>query len=268
MQWTFPTSGHLRADLEMPSGRVEVALAPTDEVRVLLEPEGPMSERAMEQIEAAIVTCEDDHLVVKVEKRRLRDAALRLAVLIPDGSLLRCSTASADFTSKGPSAQLFVRTASGDVNVEGPSDTADIATASGDVRIDHILGEGHIRTASGDVAVVSVGGRAIVETASGDVVIGQASSDVKARTASGDVRIQQAVAGDVSINCASGDVTVGVAGGVGTWLDLITVSGDTKCTLPAEGSGEDQAALRISCRTVSGDIRIEPGSAPSGLGWL
>jgi DUF4097 and DUF4098 domain-containing protein YvlB len=245
------------------SGAVEVTLAPTDELRVLLEPLGPMSERAMEQIQGAEVSCVDGQLTVRVPKRKLRDAALRLAVLVPPQTRVGCGTASADVSLSGVAGAIGIRTASGDIAMDGPCDSADISTASGDVRLAEVLGEARVKTASGDIDVFSVGGRFMADSASGDVNLGQGASDIKVRTASGDTKVGQASQGDVSVSCASGDVIVGVAPGVGTWLDIVTVSGDTKCSLPAENAGEGEAALRITCRTVSGDVRIQPGATPS-----
>ncbi|MGH9172269.1 MAG: DUF4097 family beta strand repeat-containing protein [Acidimicrobiales bacterium] len=263
MQWTFHTAEHQRAELDLASGVVEVNFAATDEVQVSLEPLGPATERATELINSAKVTCEGGHLIVSVPKRKLRDTPLRLAVLVPPQSRLNCSTASADVQCSGLAGAVRVATASGDVTMDGPCDSADVSTASGDVRLSRVLGEAHAKTASGDFSVDWVGGRASCDTASGDVEIGQGGSDIKVRTASGDVKVGQACEGDVSVNCASGDIVVGVEAGVGAWLDMVTISGDTKCTLPAENSGEGDAVLRIACRTVSGDIRIQPGHGQS-----
>ncbi|MGH9292503.1 MAG: hypothetical protein ACRDZ6_06965, partial [Acidimicrobiales bacterium] len=72
---------------------------------------------------------------------------------------------------------------------------------------------------------------------------------------------------DLSITTASGDVMVGVADGVGVWLDMTTVTGDTVCELPSEQAQRGEAALVLSLRTVSGDMRIVRTAAvvtPSG----
>ena len=265
MEWTFPAAAPLRADLELPSGSIDVTLAPTEEIRVSLEPVGAMTEKAREQIESARVTFDGQHLVVEIPKLRLRDVPLRLTVLLPPQSTLTCSTASADITTTGVVGPFGARTASGDVLFDGVCDLCDVTTASGVVRLGDVLGEGRVKTASGDIVVASIGGRAAIDTASGDVQVGQAASDVRVRTASGDIRLSHVSQGHLSVNSASGDVIIGVAQGVGTWLDIITVSGSTKCTLPTESSGEAEAALRISCRTVSGDVRIDTGDIPTSL---
>jgi hypothetical protein len=267
MDWTFPANGPLKADLELAAGSVELELSATDEIRVLLEPEGRDSDLARDQIANASVTCDGSRLDVRVPKRKLREASLHLRVLVPAGSAARIRTASADIACAGPLATFEAKSSSGDITVQDVCEAASISTASGDIRLAAVLGELDVQTASGDVMTQSIGGRASVTTASGDIRVASVAHDARLRTASGDVSVGCAYEGDLSANTASGDVRIGVGSGVGTWLDLITVSGDSACTLPAEGQGEGGAELRISCRTVSGDILVHSGEpAPGGRG--
>ncbi len=140
--------------------------------------------------------------------------------------------------------------------VEDGCDSFKAVTASGDISCGSVAGEADVRTASGDVSAESIGAGGSIQSASGDVRVHRISKGGRIRTASGDVRIGSAAAGEISVNTASGDIVLGVDRGVGAWLDLVTVSGDTSCTLPSEPQGEAEAELRISCRTVSGDILI------------
>jgi len=264
MDWTFPASGPLKVDLELPTGSVELELSATDEVRVQLEPFGRDNDSAREQIAGASVTCHDWRLDVRVPKRKLRDAPLHLRVLAPPASSARIRTATADIACAGLLGALQAKTASGDVIVQDGCDAANVSTASGDIRLAGVLGEAELQTASGDVTTQSIGGRASVTTASGDIRIASAAHDARLRSASGDVVLGCAYEGDLSVNTASGDVRIGVGSGVGAWLDLITVSGESTCTLAAEAQGEGGAELRISCRTVSGDILIHSGEPEAG----
>jgi len=273
MEWTFPASGALSADLDLAAGSVEIDLNATDEVKVRLEALDGSSQSARDQIEHAEVTFDGSRLDVRVPRRKHRDASLWLSVSVPARSSARVRTASADIACTGTLGSFECKTASGDVVLRGDCDAAHVATASGDVRMARVLGELQLQSASGDVSVTSIGGRASVTTASGDTRLGSVAHDARIRTASGDVIIGCASDGELSINTASGDVRVGVAPGVGAWLDLVTMSGDSTCSLPAEGQGETAATLRISCRTLSGDIDVHSGSAPSeggtagGSGW-
>lgn len=266
MEWTFPASGPLSADLDLSAGSVEIDLNATDEVQVRLEALDPGSQSARDQIERAEVTCDGSRLEVRVPRRKLRDTSLWLRVSVPARSSARVQTASADVACTGVLGSFECKTASGDVVVRGDCDSAHVTTASGDVRLGTVLGEVQVQCASGDVSITSVGGRASVTTASGDTRLGSVAQDARIRTASGDVTVGCASDGELSVNTASGDVRIGVAPGVGAWLDLVTMSGDSTCSLPAEGQGELAAALRISCRTLSGDIDVHSGTTPADGG--
>jgi len=261
MDWTFPVSGPIAARLDLAAGSVEVELGSTDEAKVRLTPLGPDSDRAREQIEHAEVTCDGSRLEVSVPKRWPRESQLRLNVVLPARSAVRVKTASADIACAGTLGVFEVKTASGDVFIQDDCDDADISTASGDIRLAGVLGQAEIRTASGDVFTHAIGGQLSITTASGDVRAAAVAHDARIRSASGDVSIGTAFEGDLTVNTASGDVKIGVGSGVGTWLDLVTVSGTTRCTLPTEGDGKPAATLRISCHTVSGDILVRSGDA-------
>ena len=261
MDWTFPVTGAITAHLELAAGSVEVELGPTDEAKVRPTPLGRDSDRAQEQIAQAEVSCDGSRLDVIVPKRWTREVELRLNVVLPAHSALHVRTASADIACTGPIGVFEAKTASGDVFVQDDCDGAEINTASGDVRLASVLGEVDVKTASGDVVTHAIGGRLSIVTASGDVRATSLAHDARIRAASGDITIGTAFDGDLSVNTVSGDVKIGVGAGVGTWLDLVTVSGTTRCTLPAEGDGKSAATLRISCHTVSGDILIRSGDA-------
>ena len=62
----------------------------------------------------------------------------------------------------------------------------------------------------------------------------------------------------VSVRAISGDVAVGVRGGLGVWLDVSSTSGDVQSSLAAERNGDGSAAdLELTVNTVAGDITIE-----------
>jgi hypothetical protein len=73
-------------------------------------------------------------------------------------------------------------------------------------------------------------------------------------------------AGRSDVQTVSGDIVVGVAEGVGVYLDLASVTGSTTSQLE-ETTASDDVPLEVVCRAVSGDIRIARASrADSGPG--
>jgi len=78
---------------------------------------------------------------------------------------------------------------------------------------------------------------------------------------SGDVRLSNVAAGRAEVKTVSGDIVVGVASGVGAYLDLSSLTGSVTTQLDETGASDD-VPLEVVCRAVSGDIRIT--KAPAG----
>jgi DUF4097 and DUF4098 domain-containing protein YvlB len=128
-------------------------------------------------------------------------------------------------------------------------------TASGDVRLDDAAAEVRAHTGSGEVLIRRAGGEITVNTASGDVEVGTAAASAIARTASGNVRIASMTAGQADLTSVSGDIAVGIAPGIGVYLDLASVTGQVRSDLHPSDT-ESHADLHLRCRTVSGDLRV------------
>jgi len=120
------------------------------------------------------------------------------------------------------------------------------------------------QTASGDIELEIVRGPLSVNSASGDVTIGEAYDNVTANTVSGDQEHGAVMRGKVSAHSVSGDVTIGVRRGSKVYLDCNTVSGDTssELELTTDAPDGDGPLVEIRAKTVSGDIRITRASAP------
>ena len=76
-------------------------------------------------------------------------------------------------------------------------------------------------------------------------------------TGSGDLQVGTAHRGRLTAKGASGDIRIGVPGGLPVWTDISTVSGEIRSDLvgagePAEGADR----LEIRAKTVSGDIDL------------
>jgi DUF4097 and DUF4098 domain-containing protein YvlB len=232
--WEFPAPDPVDLQVRVPAGDITVSATATQTATVTLDAD----DRTL-----AVTRVEFDggrlSIIVPDQQGLRRHGSVDAAVQLPEGSSCRMHTASADVRCTGELGDLEVHTASGDVSAERVSGTARLDTASGDV-------------------FVGVAAGVTAETASGDVGIGQVSGDVAVRTASGDVQIETAAGRRAEVKAASGDISVGVAPGIGVYLDLSSLSGSVSSELEPgeETEGAGGAEMTLSCRTISGDVRV------------
>ena len=185
---------------------------------------------------------------------------LDVTVRTPAGARVTVRTASADVSCVGQLADLEVATASGDVTAASVSGAAAVNTANGDVYVETVGGPVALRTASGDVRLRRAGGDVAATTASGDIQLGIVGGSAEVETASGDIEIGRVSTGEANVKTMSGDTSVGVARGAEVYLDLSSLTGDISSQLEETGGGEG-VGLRVTCRSVSGDIKITRAAA-------
>jgi hypothetical protein len=194
-----------------------------------------------------------------------RGPRVRVNVRLPHDGVLAVKVSSAEVRATGRYRAASLISASGHLCVEHITGDASAHAASGDVRVGRVDGSLKVNSASGDILVGYVGGEVSAKSASGDIVVNDAGGSLRATTASGDVRVDTASTGTVRVNSISGDVTIGVAAGTGVWLDLTSVSGDTRTDLAMPtGHGDQSAAtLSLQVRTASGDIDVHRAELPA-----
>jgi hypothetical protein len=264
--WEFPGSEPIDISISIPAGSVAVSAEPTEVTAVTLR--ASRGSRNAEQI-LADVQVTFDHGRLEIVQPKTRASLLRghtgldLTVKAPAGSRCTVRTASADAACVGELAELDAKTASGDVTVASVRGRLQVNTASGDVWIENAGATVDVNTASGDIRVRQAAGDVSVHSASGDVSVGLADSSVDANTASGDVEIGSVAAGRASVKTVSGDSVIGVAAGAGVYLDLSSVTGRITNQLAETDGVDDDVALEVTCRSVSGDIRITRAGAPA-----
>ena len=203
-------------------------------------------ERAAIRFDAARATLEVDTIPqgargVKRVEWFTTSSDLDVVLTLPEGSDLQVTTVSGD---------TLVGATLGDVKV---------TSASGDVRATEALEEFDVRTASGDVTAGTVRKRLRCRVASGDVVA-HAAASTEIASASGDVVLTSEGPGELSVNSASGDVTVHVARGVSVDVTGKTISGSLRSEIDLDGEGGDASSDELSfikVNTVSGDILID-----------
>jgi len=276
--WDFACSDPVDISIDSwGSGSIVVSGEPTNTLAVEVVPSGHGAEDLLSQVQ---VDFDDGQLYIRGARPGGwgRRRGLDLTIKAPEGSSCAAKSASGDLSFVGELSALNVETASGDTSAASVSGDVTVHSASGDVLLDTAGGDIAIRAESGDIHVATVGGYARLstgsgdvavgscagsvnaQTASGDVTVGNCAGSVDAETASGDIRLGAVAAGLVELRSASGDLHVAVVPGIGVYLDLASTSGSLHSDLdPSDGDdGQDESGVpvRISCHTLSGDIRI------------
>jgi hypothetical protein len=260
--WDFACSDPVDISIDSwASGSIVVSGEPTSTIAVEVVPRRRSSD--IDDLLAQVqVGFEDGQLFIRGPRPVAfgRRQGLDLTIKAPEGSSCAAKTASADVACVGDISALVMQTASGDTSAASVSGDVTVQSASGDVLLDRTGGDVAIRTASGDVHASTVGGDGRISTASGDVAIGYCASSMTAQTASGDIRPGAVAAGQIELRSVSGDMQVAVVPGIGVYLDLASTSGSIHSALdPSDGDddpGSSGVPVQISCRTLSGDIRI------------
>ena len=116
------------------------------------------------------------------------------------------------------------------------------------------------RTGSAGVDIEGSADRIEIKTADGAVRIGVAAGNIMVRTVSGDIAVRDAHRGTVDLAAVSGSLHVGVHPGVAARVDLTTVSGAARSTLPVVDRIEG-STLTIRGRTVSGTVSLASSDA-------
>lgn len=257
----FPASGPISATVRIASGALRIAAEPRDTVTIDVQP-GSNSEASRQAAAETLVDMSGDQLTVETPQARgfilRRGGPVNISIRVPRDSRLTLRSASADINCDGRFGDSDINLASGDLTIEQVAGDLRLSTASGDARFARVDGALTAGTASGDIRGHSVGGDMSAKTASGDVTVEAVAGSVGVSTASGDIEVGNVAAGSVRMHTASGDVVVGVAEGTPIWLDLNTLSGDTRTDLPVSGEtpAGTTAALTMYIRTVSGDITV------------
>ena len=266
--YRFETPNPVNLVVEISKGNVEVRCTDTTESTVLVEGKNADSV-VVEQRGDAITVTEPGR------GRIFGDNALRVEVVVPDGSNPAVRTGSADIQVLGRAGHAQLRSGSGDVTTDVVEGHLLVETGSGEIRIDEVRGDLRVKTGSGDVEIAEAGaaasvstgsgdvtvenahGTTVVKTGSGDLSVGEAHGDTSFSTGSGDAAIDHVHRGRVTVKAASGDVSIGVARGVPVWTDITTVTGTIRSDLQGAGQPQDgQDHVEVRAKTVSGDVAL------------
>ncbi len=253
-------------EVRNPAGRVSVtAVEDAVDIEVVVEPLNQAAEALLDEVTIEFlrsgpgdVAPRWTSLLVAVPTRRLlANPRFTITVTVPAGGPVTTVVASAETVLRGRLGDVQVTGASGDLVVESCTRLR-VKTASGVIRAALVRGDLSVGSASGDLHVEEVTGSATVKAASGQVRLGTLLGDVDIATASADVTVGRASCGEVRLRTVSGDATVTVAPDLRLWLDLQSVSGrlDSRLDHSSDDAGTDPATLRVTMRSVSGDLRL------------
>jgi len=231
-----------------------------------------------------------ERLTVDYEIRVPRSLALEVSTTYGNvtaqgtSGALAVQTASGKVQATDPCTNapgdLRLSSASGDVHLQNwklPSGSVLVETSSAVVDASEVSGETvSLTSRSGDIdaRAIQAGTQTSFESTSGDITVAQttAGTRVHLRTQSGQARVSDTQAEQVHVETVSGDAELrGVSGALtvktisgdveasgadSPAISLVTVSGDTRWTVPTAFSGA------FSGTTVSGDLRLTlpPGS--------
>jgi hypothetical protein len=263
---THATPGELRLRLHLPAGRIEIMTwdEPTTDVQV-----EPLDGGAAAAEFAASVRQQlrargggGHELLVETPGRKgilgfRREPELRFTITAPHGTHVEAETASADVDCRGRLGSVDLKTASGDVSVEEASGDVTVKSVSGDAHLTTAGGRARVNTVSGDVQIGSVTGEAVLNLVSGDVQIGDAGSSVSIKSVSGDVELEAVRRGEVRLQSVSGDLTISVVRGARLWMDVSSLSGDTRSELDvSDGGSAGEVDLQVRATSTSGDIQL------------
>ncbi|AUI57425.1 DUF4097 family beta strand repeat-containing protein [Amycolatopsis sp. BJA-103] len=200
-----------------------------------------------------------NRLVVQAPKAwQLKNVPLAVTVRAPAGSHLEVRAGAADVTVTGSAGRADILTGSGDVGLERADGSAIVRTGTGAIKLGPTLSGLQLRTGSGSVEASSVSGSATVATGTGNVWLGEVAGEVLARTGSGDLSVADAASGSLELTTGSGEVRVGIRGGVAAEIDLSSTTGSVSSELDVAESApsEGDVVLKVRARTGTGDAVV------------
>jgi DUF4097 and DUF4098 domain-containing protein YvlB len=255
--WEFPETNPIDLDVSLLTGSITIAAEPTEVISVSLLPSRPGrdGDDAAGDVRVEYHAGRLEITESKPQGLVLRDHGLNLDIRLPAQSRCTVRTTSSEITCQGELGSLDVKTAVGDIRATEVTGPVQVSAISASVRVDDAAADVTVHTASGDIKLERVGGDVTATTTSGQIQIGTAAASVTAGTSSGDIRVGSIRTGAAKLTGISGDITVGVAPGVGVYLDLASVIGQVSSELDPSDTG-DHADLKLKCRTVNGSLRV------------
>ncbi|UMP04344.1 DUF4097 family beta strand repeat-containing protein [Amycolatopsis sp. EV170708-02-1] len=280
----FEAEGPIEVDVSVAIGRVTIELTGESGVHAEVRRDGGeqqpwvdgmtsllswVGERFGDQLGGSPVGSVDDavaqtriekvgnRLVVQAPKAwQLKNVPLAVTVRAPAGSHLEVRAGAADVTVTGSAGRADLMTGAGKIALERADGSAIVRTGTGDIKLGPTQSGLQLRTGSGSVEAASVNGSATVATGTGDVWLGEVAGEVLARTGSGSLSVADAASGTLELTTGSGEVRVGIRGGVQAEIDLSSTTGSVSSELEVAETAPSEVSLKVRARTGTGDAVV------------
>ena len=266
IQHEIGPTGRFALRVTSPEVHLRAVDGPTAVVRIKFEIRAGSEEEADELFERIRYTVREGAGALEVQEPRRGDSGIGAIVrLFGGGHAVEDVSVRADVPH---GADIAYDGVSADVDVAGFRGAQRYQTVSGDLVLDDVAGDLRVRGVSSDITIrADEPLRLEMNTVSGDVsAVAPRFDELRLVTVSGDLELEGelAPAGQHRIETVSGDLSLGVVGGVS--LEVRGLSSDTHVSVPhrSEGSrdrrryviGDGAAALTFS--SMSGDVSVHP----------
>lgn len=267
---THDTPGKVRLRLRVPSGVVQIVTEETDQTTIDVSPRrhDEATRQALDEMRESLRKVSWDEYEVRLEIPTLGrrwgiigvGRKFDVRVTAPEDADVDVETVSTDIFGRGSFGSVTARTTSGGIEFDDVNGAGEFRTVSGGIEVAVIRNRGRAQTVSGDITIRATDDELVARSVSGDIGIDSLGRDARLTSISGDVDIGVASTGEINVKTTSGDTEIGVQRGVGVWLDIASLSGNTTSMLEDGEGGRSEADLEIRVMSVSGDVTLRPSA--------
>ncbi|WP_330330177.1 DUF4097 domain-containing protein [Streptomyces sp. NBC_00536] len=273
---TFETPEPISATVEFDIGSIRVTASKRTDTVVEVRPSNPGEDADVRAAQQTKISYSAGQLLVKGPRKRSlfgKSGSLDIVLALPAGSNLRGDCPMADFLCSGPLGQARIKTSLGDLRIEEAA-AVNLATGHGNTHVETVTGNAElsgsgrisadtiggaatVKNSNGDIALGEVHGELKATTSNGSVSVGAAHAGVEAKSANGHIRIGEVARGQVTLQTAAGNISVGIARSTAAWLDVNTRVGSVRNGLSAaDGPTATDETVEVRARSGVGNIDI------------
>lgn len=258
---TFDTPEAMSVEVTVEFGGARIIAGDRTTTVVEVRPASEGRKADVEAAERTRVQFAGGRLEVRAPKARglgrfVRPGAIDVVIHLPYGSHVRADTSYGDFDAEGRLGECILKTSYGTLQVEDVA-TATLHATAGNITAGRVARVAEISCSSGDIRIGETNGPANLKASAGGIRVERAGESITARTAYGAIQVAHAARGQLDLTASYGDVEVGVAGGIATFLELRSDHGRVHNELDrTDDPGDPAGFLKVRAVTGYGDIRV------------